>query len=77
MCCVQPFYHVLVDDRDRPGSQITYVAEENIRALGADDAEPVSHQAALQLLRPFDAAAGRRAKRPIIRTHARSVTHVA
>ena len=56
----------MVDDRDRPGSQITYVAEENIRALGADDAEPVSHQAALQLLRPFDAAAGRRAKDPII-----------
>ncbi|WPT15159.1 F-box only protein 21 [Picochlorum sp. SENEW3] len=26
----QPFYHVLVDSRDRPGGQTTYVAEENI-----------------------------------------------
>ena len=29
----QPFYHVLVDCRDRPGDQSTYVAEENIRVL--------------------------------------------
>lgn len=26
----QPFYHVLVDERDRPGAQTTYVAQENI-----------------------------------------------
>jgi len=26
----QPFYHVLVDVRDRPGGQTTYVAEENV-----------------------------------------------
>lgn len=26
----QPFYHVLVDERDRPGGQTTYVAQENI-----------------------------------------------
>ena len=29
----QPFYHVLVDNRDRPGDESTYVAEENIRVL--------------------------------------------
>lgn len=28
----QPFYHCLVDMRDRPGGQTTYVAEENIEA---------------------------------------------
>jgi len=27
----QVFYHVLVDTRDRPGDQVTYVAEDNIR----------------------------------------------
>ena len=26
----QPFYHVLVDTRDRPDEQVTYVAEENV-----------------------------------------------
>mmetsp|Transcript_149899 Transcript_149899/g.481609 ORF Transcript_149899/g.481609 Transcript_149899/m.481609 type:complete len:365 (+) Transcript_149899:1051-2145(+) len=26
----QPFHHCLVDDRDRPGGQITFVAEENV-----------------------------------------------
>ena len=26
----QPFYHILVDVRDRPGGQTTYVAQENI-----------------------------------------------
>ena len=29
----QPFYHVLVDNRDRHGDESTYVAEENIRVL--------------------------------------------
>ncbi|KAL6785725.1 hypothetical protein ACKKBF_B01400 [Auxenochlorella protothecoides x Auxenochlorella symbiontica] len=28
----QPFYHVLVDERDRPGGVTTYVAEENLVA---------------------------------------------
>eukprot|EP00298_Acanthocystis_sp_HF-20_P029095 c796_g1_i1.p1 GENE.c796_g1_i1~~c796_g1_i1.p1 ORF type:complete len:419 (+),score=159.50 c796_g1_i1:29-1285(+) len=27
----QPFYHALVDERDRPGSQVTYVAQEHIK----------------------------------------------
>ena len=27
----QSFYHVLVDRRDRPGDQTSYVAEENLR----------------------------------------------
>lgn len=26
----QPFYHCLVDERDRPGAQTTYVAEDNV-----------------------------------------------
>jgi len=28
----QPFYHCIVDERDRPGGQVTFVAEENIEA---------------------------------------------
>ena len=27
----QPFYHVLPDTRDRPGAQLTYVAQVRIR----------------------------------------------
>lgn len=37
----QPFYHCLVDMRDRPGGQTTYVAEENI--LPSCDAFTVQH----------------------------------
>ena len=29
----QPFYHVLVDARDREGNQVTYVAEDNISSM--------------------------------------------
>ena len=28
----QPFYHVLVDRRDRPGSPMTYVAQEELQS---------------------------------------------
>jgi len=35
----QPFYHCLVDDRDRPGGQITLVAEENMEP--SESAYPV------------------------------------
>lgn len=37
----QPFYHVLVDDRWRPGGQTTYVAQENIMPMRAP--REVSH----------------------------------
>lgn len=29
---LQPFYHCLVDEKDRPGGQMTFVAEENALA---------------------------------------------
>ena len=39
----QPFYHVLVDARDRAGDQVTYVAQENMQqpdaAMGAAASE--------------------------------------
>ena len=48
----QPFFHVLVDERDRPGSQTTYVAQENI--VRADRrriaSEPLRHAMIGQLL---------------------------
>ncbi|KAL4425883.1 hypothetical protein ABPG75_009899 [Micractinium tetrahymenae] len=31
----QPFYHVLVDVRNRPGGQTTYVAQENVMHMRA------------------------------------------
>eukprot|EP00873_Tetraselmis_striata_P016296 jgi/Tetstr1/436560/TSEL_002714.t1 len=31
----QPFYHCIVDERDRPGSQVTFVGEENLEPNGA------------------------------------------
>lgn len=37
----QPFYHVLVDTRDRPGGMSTYVAQENLRREVAP--RPVVH----------------------------------
>ena len=58
---LQPFYHVLVDQRDREGSQITYVAEENVaRPLTYGAFEPVQHPMVPELLRSasFDVARG-------------------
>jgi len=37
----QPFYHVLVDTRDRPGGMSTYVAQENL--MVQQDPMPVLH----------------------------------
>lgn len=59
----QPFYHVLVDRRDRPGEQITYVAEENAVRPPTDGpfaVEPVEHAMVGEMLRPasFDGARG-------------------
>lgn len=59
----QPFYHVLVDRRDRPGEQITYVAEENAVRPPTDGPfaiEPVQHAMVGEMLRPdsFDGARG-------------------
>ena len=51
----QPFYHVLVDVRDRPGGQITYVAQENI--VPSRTPCPVDHPLVsryLQVLRASD-----------------------
>lgn len=36
----QPYYHVLVDERDRPGQQTTYVAQENVMP---QPPQPVDH----------------------------------
>ena len=52
----QNFYHVLVDERDRPGQQVCYVAEENVVAQPLEG--PVQHPAAAQLLEPWDAESG-------------------
>lgn len=49
----QHFYHVLVDTRDRPGAQVTYVAEENICA--DLPSEPLRHPAISQHFSSFDA----------------------
>ena len=43
----QPFYHVLVDGRDRPGGQQTYVAQENIEPVPV---QPVDHPSFAQPL---------------------------
>ena len=37
----QPFYHVLVDSRDRPGGTSAYVAEEHLALQRAP--QPVVH----------------------------------
>ena len=57
----QPFYHVLVDERDRPGHQVTYVAQENAIRAAADGefpGEPLRHSLVTSLLQPgsFDEA---------------------
>jgi len=46
----QPFYHCAVDERDRPGGQITFVSEENIEPT--DSSFPVQSHAADTLLVP-------------------------
>lgn len=42
---LQPFYHCLVDERDRPGGQVTFVGEDNVTvdADTADAAFPLQH----------------------------------
>ena len=37
----QPFYHAFVDERDRKGAQVTYVAQENIVLTKMED--PIQH----------------------------------
>ena len=37
----QPFYHVLVDRRDRAGSQMDYIAQEEARPV---EVQPIEHQ---------------------------------
>ena len=46
----------MVDERDRPGPQVCYVAEENVIAQPLKD--PVQHPAAAELLEPWDAESG-------------------
>ena len=53
----QPFYHVLPDTRDRPGAQLTYVAQENI--MPDFPSEPLQHPMVAEMFGSFDAAAGR------------------
>lgn len=55
----QPFYHVCVDLRDRPGGQTTYVAQENLEThSGTLDARPVYHPMVSKLFASFNADAG-------------------
>lgn len=44
----QPFYHSLVDSRDRNGAQLTYVAEENVAPCSLEDFEFPGHEQHLQ-----------------------------
>ena len=61
----QPFYHVLVDRRDRPNDQVTYVAEENIQRPATGLAcEPVAHKMIDELLLPDSFDAERRGYEP-------------
>ena len=46
----QPFYHCLVDVRDRPGDQTTYVADDNIAP--STDAFAIQHPLLLSLFTP-------------------------
>merc|ERR1712129_236853 len=52
----QPFYHCLVDARDRPGMPVTFVGEENIEL--SDSALPVASPLVDLLLVRCDALAG-------------------
>ena len=52
----QPFYHVLADSRDRPGAQITYVAQENV--VPDTPSEPIQHPLADEIFDHFDAGRG-------------------
>lgn len=52
----QPFYHVLVDVRDRPGGQTTYVAQENAQPLRVP--REVAHPLTDRLFAAFDPASG-------------------
>ena len=62
----QPFYHVLVDERDRPGGQSTYVAQENLTTLRGG-LQPVEHPLVPQLFTLFDAESGCYLPRPQLR----------
>lgn len=50
----QPFYKSLVDSRDRPGGNVTYVAEENIQLQPMD--EIIQHEDLGRYFKRFDAA---------------------
>ena len=54
---MQPFYNVLVDERDRPGAQMSYVAEENI-VPDSPVSERLQHPAAAELLLSLDKETG-------------------
>ena len=53
----QPFYHVLPDQRDRPGAPVTYVAHENV--LVDAPPEPLRHPLVEHFFVGFDAPHGR------------------
>uniref|UniRef100_A0A7S0L7E7 MRH domain-containing protein n=1 Tax=Coccolithus braarudii TaxID=221442 RepID=A0A7S0L7E7_9EUKA len=53
----QPFYHVLPDTRDRPGTQITYVAQENI--LLDTPSEPLFHPMLDEMFDAFNDVEGK------------------
>eukprot|EP00929_Paragymnodinium_shiwhaense_P087429 TRINITY_DN47607_c0_g1_i1.p1 TRINITY_DN47607_c0_g1~~TRINITY_DN47607_c0_g1_i1.p1 ORF type:complete len:410 (+),score=70.86 TRINITY_DN47607_c0_g1_i1:47-1231(+) len=54
----QPFYHCLVDERDRPGNQITFAAQENL--LVSAEAFPIDSPAARMLFERCDEVKGYR-----------------
>ena len=62
----QPFYHVLPDTRDRPGAQLTYVAQENI--MLDTPSEPVQHPMINEMFDDFDAPNGRFVPNSLLRS---------
>jgi len=65
----QPFYHVLVDTRDRPGEQATYVAEENVQLPdGGATVDAVEHPLVERYLTAYDAARGEYEPVPALRS---------
>ena len=62
----QPFYHVLPDTRDRPGAQLTYVAQENI--LADTPSEPLQHPMTDEMFDHFDSGEGRFVPNALLRS---------
>jgi len=64
----QPFYHCIVDDRDRPGCETTYVAETNILPDFSGRAFPLQCDLAQVLLIRCEEVRGYRPSSELLQT---------